>query len=75
MQISKAYYEPNTGRPHPDLQLKAGSPAIGAGVVVPNLAETPDGKAPDLGALESGKDLPHWGVRPEAPGDKTHPQR
>ena len=53
------------GFPHPDLRLKEGSPAIDAGVVVPNITEIFEGKAPDLGALESGAPLPHWGPREE----------
>jgi hypothetical protein len=53
--------------PHPDLSLKAGSPAIDAGVVVPNVIEEFKGKAPDLGALEFGAPAPRWGPRPQAP--------
>lgn len=52
------------GRPHPDLSLKPGSPAISAGTVIANIAERPDGKAPDLGALQSGQPMPHYGPRP-----------
>jgi hypothetical protein len=37
-----------------DLTLKAGTPAIDAGVVVPNITETYNGSAPDLGAVEAG---------------------
>ncbi len=37
-----------------DLTLKAGTPAIDAGVVVPNITETYNGSAPDLGAIEAG---------------------
>lgn len=35
-----------------NLSLAAGSPQIDAGVVVPNIADTYNGKAPDLGAIE-----------------------
>ena len=49
--------------PAVDFSLKEGSPAIDAGVVVPNLAEDFNGKAPDLGAIEFTPS-PHWGVRP-----------
>ena len=51
-------------RPHPDLSLRKGSSAIGAGVTVPNLMERADGKAPDLGALQFGQPAPHYGPRP-----------
>ncbi len=50
------------GRPHPDLSLKAGSEALGAGVAIPNVTR-PAGKAPDLGALQFGQPLPHYGPR------------
>ncbi|MCL2640025.1 MAG: hypothetical protein FWD53_04190, partial [Phycisphaerales bacterium] len=52
-----------TDRPHPDLSLKPGCRAIGAGVVVPNLSEGTSGKV-DLGALPFGQPLPHYGPRP-----------
>jgi hypothetical protein len=51
-------------RPHPDLSLKAGSKAIGAGIAIPNLMERADGKAPDLGAWQFGQPIPHYGPRP-----------
>lgn len=50
---------------HPDLSLKADSPAIDKGVSLPNVADVFEGAAPDLGALEFGAPLPQWGVRPE----------
>ena len=49
---------------HPDFSLKQGSPAIDKGVVIPNVADVFEGVAPDLGALEYGAPMPHWGVRP-----------
>lgn len=54
-----------TGR-HPDFSLKQGSPAIDKGEIIPNIADVFEGASPDLGALEFGAPLPHWGVRPEA---------
>ena len=65
---SKQWVVPETflkekGRPHPDLSLRAGSPAIGAGVAVPNISEAVNGKAPDLGALQFGQPMPHYGPR------------
>ena len=47
------------------LLLKAGGAAIDAGSALPNIAEDFSGKAPDLGAFETGKPLPHYGVRDE----------
>ena len=49
--------------PRPDLSLKAGSAAIGAGVMVPNLMQQADGRAPDLGAWQFGQPVPHYGPR------------
>ena len=45
------------------LTLKAGCNAIDAGAVLPNINENFVGKAPDLGAYEHGKGLPHYGPR------------
>jgi len=47
-----------------DFRLKAGSAAIDRGVVLPNITDGFTGKGPDLGALEAGKPLPHYGPRP-----------
>lgn len=51
------------GRLH--LPLKAGSAAIDAGAVLPNVSGRFVGKAPDLGAYEFGSPLPHYGPRPK----------
>ena len=45
------------------LTLKPGSKAIDAGQAVPNLAETFNGSAPDLGAYEFGAPKRHYGPR------------
>jgi hypothetical protein len=45
------------------LPLKADSEAVDAGVVVPNIYEDFEGKAPDLGAYEHGRSSPHYGPR------------
>jgi hypothetical protein len=45
------------------LALKPGSNAVDKGVVVPNIVSDFVGNAPDLGAYESGKPLPHYGPR------------
>jgi hypothetical protein len=52
-------YDPNTI----DVKLKAASPAIDAGVALPSITDGFLGKAPDLGALESGTPAPHYGPR------------
>ena len=46
-----------------DLQLKPGSAAIDAGVVLPTLNDNFTGKAPDLGPYEHGQPVPHYGPR------------
>jgi hypothetical protein len=47
----------------PSLELKPGSVAIDAGVVIPNINDDFKGKAPDCGALEAGSSAPHYGPR------------
>ena len=49
-----------------DLQLRAKSAAVDAGVVLPGVTDGYLGKAPDLGALEHGAPLPIYGPRPRA---------
>jgi hypothetical protein len=46
-----------------NFRLKPGSKAVDAGVVLPTINDGFTGKAPDLGALEVGQPLPHWGPR------------
>jgi len=48
-----------------DLRLRAGSAAVDAGTVLPNVNDRFRGRAPDLGAYEVGDDLPVYGPRPE----------
>jgi hypothetical protein len=48
-----------------DLRLKASTPAIDAGAVLPNFSDGSAGAAPDLGAYEAGAILPQYGPRPE----------
>jgi len=45
------------------LPLKADSEAVDAGVVVPNIGDDFEGKAPDLGAYEHGRSVPQYGPR------------
>jgi hypothetical protein len=46
-----------------DFQLKPGSPAVDAGMELPTITDGFTGKAPDLGAYELGKPVPHYGPR------------
>jgi len=50
--------------PMPDMRLKKESAATDAGIVLPSVNENYAGKAPDLGALESGTPEPVYGPRP-----------
>jgi hypothetical protein len=53
-------YDPDTI----DFTLKPQSPAIDAGVRLPNVNDNFNGLAPDLGALEQGQPPPIYGPRP-----------
>jgi hypothetical protein len=46
-----------------DFRLKAGSAAVDRGVSLPTVTDGFAGKAPDLGALEVGAAVPHYGPR------------
>ncbi|HUK35354.1 MAG TPA: choice-of-anchor Q domain-containing protein [Vicinamibacterales bacterium] len=46
-----------------DFRLKPGSPAIDAGVDLPTITDGFTGKAPDIGAYESGRPVPQYGPR------------
>jgi len=46
-----------------DFRLKPGSRAIDAGCVLPTITDNYTGKAPDLGALETGRPVPDYGPR------------
>ena len=48
-----------------DFALRAGSRAVDAGVVLPNVNDGFTGKAPDLGAFELGRPMPIYGPRKE----------
>ena len=50
-----------------DFRLKPDSVAVNKGVVIPNVTDGYTGTGPDLGALETGQPLPHWGPRFEGP--------
>ncbi len=55
--------EPNYKFEELDFRLKPGTPAIDAGKVIPNINDDFTGKAPDLGAIEHGTPMPHYGPR------------
>jgi len=46
-----------------DFRLKPGSAAVDRGCALPNVNDDFEGKAPDLGALETGKRVPVYGPR------------
>ena len=47
-----------------DFRLKPDSVAVDSGCILPNINDGFNGKAPDLGALESGQSMPVYGPRP-----------
>jgi hypothetical protein len=47
-----------------DFRLRPGSRAIDAGVALPTINDDFTGRAPDIGAYEVGKPVPHYGPRP-----------
>ena len=49
-----------------DFRLKPQSAAVDAGVALPNITDGFAGKAPDLGAVELGQPMPHYGPRGQA---------
>jgi len=52
-----------------DFRLKPGSAAIDAGVLLPTINDDFSGRAPDLGAYELDRALPHYGPRVEPLGE------
>ena len=46
-----------------DFRLRPKSKAIDAGIALPNINDNFSGKAPDMGAVEVGQALPHYGPR------------
>jgi hypothetical protein len=53
-----------TERTAADLRLRSGSAAVDAGLLIPGVNADHSGSAPDLGALEWGAPVPHYGPRP-----------
>jgi hypothetical protein len=51
-----------------DFSLKPGSVAVDAGVELPTITDDFTGKAPELGAYEVDKPVPHYGPRSPPPG-------
>jgi hypothetical protein len=60
-QDPRRFYKPDEF----DFTLRAGSKAIDAGVVLPNINDGFTGRAPDLGAWERGRPTPVYGPRPK----------
>lgn len=58
--------EPSEIHAAPDLRLRSGGAAIDAAEMVPGFNDRFQGEAPDLGAYESGSELPLYGPRPFA---------
>ena len=56
-----------------DFRLRARSPAIDAGMVLPTINDGYSGKAPDLGAYELGQPVPDYGPR-ELPTGVSAPE-
>lgn len=61
---------PDAAKPHAvyhardiNFRLKPGSKAVDAGILIPNINDDHTGRAPDLGAYETGKPEPHYGPR------------
>jgi hypothetical protein len=54
-----------------DFRLKPGSAPIDAGTIIPTITDGFIGRAPDIGAYETGGPLPHYGPRTMPPG--SHP--
>ena len=46
-----------------DFRLRAGSKAVDAGMILPNVNDGYHGRLPDLGAYERGEAVPHYGPR------------
>jgi hypothetical protein len=51
-----------------DFRLQPGSAAIDAGMELPGITDGFTGRAPDLGAYELDRPLPHYGPRSPPPG-------
>ena len=54
-----------------DFRLAPGSPAVDARMVLPTINDGFTGRAPDLGAYEVGRPLPHYGPRSMPPGTSS----
>jgi hypothetical protein len=47
-----------------DFRIKPNTAAVDAGCILPNVNDDFTGSAPDIGALEVGQEVPHYGPRP-----------
>lgn len=60
---------PTPEREAPDLRPVAGSRVVDAGIHIPNINDGFIGEAPDCGAYEAGRALPHYGPRARDNGE------
>jgi hypothetical protein len=63
--------KPETEYQPPDLRPVPGAPVVDAAQVLANVNDKFAGKAPDIGAYESGQELPIYGPRPQATDEST----
>ena len=58
------------------MQWEHPNPAIDAGTLLPTINDDFTGEAPDLGAYEYGRPIPHYGPRewPSGPSDPNAPR-
>ena len=54
-----------------DLRIATGSAASDGALLLPNINDDFNGKAPDIGAYEAGKPLPHYGPRARGVDEDT----
>jgi len=59
-----------------DFRLRPGSAAVDAGIVLPTINDDFTGHAPDLGAYEVDRPMPHYGPRraPPSPSEASSPR-
>lgn len=59
--------QPDYSYSAPDLRLTSSAPVIDKGEAIVGINENYSGSAPDIGAYEYGKEVPHYGVREVSP--------
>lgn len=74
VQVGLGVFEADIEFPYPifperrepqDLRISPGSNAVDAALLLPNINDDFTGEAPDIGAYEIGKPMPHYGPRPK----------